>query len=129
MSFEVVGKLHQKNDSKQVTASFQKREFVLALDGAYPQYVLFQLVQDKCDLLDPYNEGEEMKVFFDLRGREWTSPQGEVKYFNSLNAWKVEKNASSPAPEASAPDSMPGNFPAASDEQSAAGGDLDDLPF
>lgn len=126
MSFEVEGKLHKKFDTAQVTQTFKKRELVVELDGAYPQFVSFQLTQDRCGILDDYNENERIKVSFDLRGREWTSPKGEVKYFNTLNAWKLEKpaatqnNNSAPMPEE-------GAFPAAKEEQSFD--ENDDLPF
>jgi single-strand DNA-binding protein len=93
MSFEVEGKLYKIFDTQQVSNSFQKREFVLNVDGQYPQLVAFQLVQDKCSLIDDFRVNDLVKVYFDLRGREWQSPQGELKYFNSLNAWKVDKGA------------------------------------
>jgi single-strand DNA-binding protein len=53
--------------------------------------VSFQLVQDKVSLIDSFNVGDEVKVYFNLKGREWTSPQGETKYFNTIDAWKMEK--------------------------------------
>ena len=55
----------------------------------YPQPLQFEMVQDRCELLDSFQEGQEVEVHFELRGREWTSPQGQVKYFNSLQAWKL----------------------------------------
>ncbi len=87
----VQGKLHKKFETKQITATFRKREFVIeyADNPMYPQYVQFQLIQDKVDQLEPFQEGQSISVDFDIRGREWTSPQGEVKYFNSLDAWRV----------------------------------------
>lgn len=126
MSFEVEGKLFKKFDTAQVTNTFKKREFVLELeDGSYPQFVSFQLVQDRCGVLDPYKEMDVIKVSFNLRGREWTSPKGEVKYFNSLNAWKIE--AANTAAETAAPPTEEGAFPAAAEEQNFD--DNDDLPF
>lgn len=91
MSMSVQGKLHKKFETKQISATFRKREFVIeyATNPMYPQYVSFQLIQDKVDLLEPFQEGQMITVDFDLRGREWTSPQGEIKYFNSLDAWRV----------------------------------------
>jgi len=91
MGMEVTGRLHAKFDTQQVTARFQKREFVLELadNPRFPQYVQFQLTGDRCPLLDPHSVGDEVRVEFSLRGREWTSPQGEVKYFNSLDVWTV----------------------------------------
>ena len=92
MAFEVTGKLYKKMDTKQITDSFRKREYVIELvDGNYTQLIIFQLTQDNCDKLDNLNEGEEVKTTYNLRGREWINPQGEVKYFNSLDAWKLER--------------------------------------
>ncbi len=125
MSFEVEGKLHKKFDTAQVTSTFKKREFVIELDGAYPQFISFQLTQDRCGILDSYNEADRIKVSFDLRGREWTSPKGEVKYFNSLNAWKIEGAA---AAENSAPATEEAPFPNAGIEEQSFD-DNDDLPF
>lgn len=87
----IVGKLHLKKDVQQVTATFSKREFVLefAENPEYPQFILFQLVQDRTGLIDGFNVGDEIDVSFNLRGRSWTSPQGETKYFNSLEAWRI----------------------------------------
>ena len=124
MSFEVEGKLHKKYETENKTDSFQAREFVILVEsGNYPQYVKFQLVQDRCALLDPYEEGEEIKVHFDLRGREW---QG--KYFTNLNAWRLEKASAATAPEPPAADSSGGFFPSADNEPSGGAAD-DDLPF
>ena len=122
MSFEVLGKLHKKFDTENKTQTFQAREFVIEVNsGNYPQLVKFQLVQDRCALIDDYNEGEEIKVHFDLRGREWNG-----KYFTNLNAWRVEKPETSPT--SSAPPAQEGNdFPSAKDEPSESMDD--DLPF
>ena len=124
-SFEIEGKLLRKYDTESKSAKFQAREFVIEIqDGAYPQFIKFQLTQDRCSLIDSANEGEQIKVHFDLRGREW---QG--RYFTNLNAWRIEK----PAPvEAAAPAAPPaGNdfdFPTASDEPQMEQSN-DDLPF
>ena len=88
---EIIGKLHVKYDAQQVTESFTKRDFVLMIadNPQYPQYVVFQLTQEKCGFLDSFAPGSDVKVFFNLRGREWKSPQGEIKYFNTLEAWSI----------------------------------------
>lgn len=121
-SFEVTGKLHKKFDTENKTETFQAREFVIIVeDGNYPQHVKFQLVQDRCALVDEYNEGDDIKVHFDLRGREW---QG--RYFTNLNAWRIERpTASASAPP---PSGMDNSFPTADDEPSSMAAD-DDLPF
>lgn len=128
MSFEISGKLLKKFDVESKTASFQARDFVIeTVDEKYPQMIKFQLTQDRCGIIDQYEEGKSIKVYFDLRGREWNG-----KYFTNLNAWKVE-NATSEVPAPQAPpsnESFPTEDPfanAASSEAKAE--DFDDLPF
>ena len=89
---EVIGTLKTKFETQKVSDRFQKREFVLTTDAntPYPQHVSFQVTQDKCTMLDGFNDGEEIKVQFNLRGREWSGPQG-IKYFNTLEAWRIER--------------------------------------
>lgn len=92
MSMEVTGKLYAVSETKQVSDRFSKREFVVELadNPKYPQLVAFEFTNDRCADLDGYNIGDTVRVEFNLRGREWRSPSGEVKYFNTLNAWKLE---------------------------------------
>jgi len=90
MGFETTGKLFKKFETKQISDRFRKREFVVEIeDGRYPQTVLFQLTGDRCEVLDGFEEGQQVQVEFSLRGREWTSPKGEIRYFNSLDVWSV----------------------------------------
>ncbi|MEJ6583887.1 MAG: DUF3127 domain-containing protein [Crocinitomicaceae bacterium] len=92
--FKLTGTLKVIKDTVQITEKFSKREFVVSENSSmYPQEIAFQAAQDKCSMLDGYTEGEQVEVSFNLRGREWTSPQGEVKYFNTLDAWRIEKMA------------------------------------
>ncbi|HEB61513.1 MAG TPA: DUF3127 domain-containing protein [Bacteroidetes bacterium] len=124
MSFEIEGKLHKKFDTQNKTDTFQAREFVIEIaSGNYPQFIKFQLTQDRCALIDNYNEGEDIKVHFDLRGREWNE-----KYFTNLNAWRIEKVGTAPQATANAP-AEDLAFPSASDEPSADFETNDDLPF
>ena len=88
---EITGILKTVFETKQVSPTFATREFVVTTEEQYPQHILLQLVQDKCDLIDMYAEGEKITVSINLAGREWTSPQGEIKYFNSIKAWKIQK--------------------------------------
>ena len=80
-------------DTQQVSEKFRKREFVVMETGSpYPQEIIFQLVQEKVELLEGYNVGDEVEVSFNLRGRAWTNPRdGVTKYFNSLDAWKISR--------------------------------------
>ncbi len=102
---EVTGKIRVINPEQQVSASFRKRELVVATEEQYPQYISINFVQDKCDLLNNYNVGEAVKVSINLRGREWVNPQGETKYFNDIQGWRIER-LQAEAPAAAAPSAM-----------------------
>ena len=69
---------------------FQKRDLVITTDGQYPQDIIIQFAQNNCAVLDRFQVGQIVKIHFNLQGREWTSPQGEVKYFNTVVGWKIE---------------------------------------
>ena len=69
---------------------FQKRDLVITTDGQYPQDIIIQFAQGNCALLNNLQVGQIVKVHFNLQGREWTNPQGEVKYFNTVVGWKIE---------------------------------------
>lgn len=99
MGIEATGKLHTIFETKQVSERFSKREFVVEMtdNPKYPQVVLFQLTGDRCAQLDGFAVGDQIRIEFSLRGREWRSPQGEIKYFNSLDVWKVESAGASRA--------------------------------
>lgn len=88
---EVSGKIKVINAEQQVSASFRKRELVVTTEEQYPQHILVEFTQDKCDLLNSYKIGEQVKVSINLRGREWVNPQGESKYFNSIQGWRIER--------------------------------------
>ena len=92
MSFEITGKLVRKYETETKGESFRVRDFVISTqDGQYENFVKFQTTQDRVDIIEPYTEGDEIRVHFDLRGRQW-----QDKYFTNLNAWRVEAvNASS----------------------------------
>lgn len=99
---ELSGTLKVIGQPQQVSEKFKKLDFVLTDDSdKYPQHISFQLTQDRTELLEKYNVGDKVKIYFNLRGREWTSPKGEVKYFNTLEAWRVEGEASGQASAAS----------------------------
>jgi len=129
MAFETEGIVHKVFETENKTASFQAREFVIKLEGNYPQFIKFQLTQDKCDIISNYKEGDKIKVHFDLRGREWNE-----KYFTNLNAWKVESVAQDAPVEASGPPQefspIENSFETSSKGQdSIQAEDFGDLPF
>jgi hypothetical protein len=87
---DITGTLHFVGETIQVSDKFKKRDFVIKdnSNSQYPQLIQFQVTQDKCDIIDrPI--GSELTIHFNLRGRGWTNPQGEKKYFNTLEAWKI----------------------------------------
>ena len=128
---EIKGKIKNISETVQISERFRKREFVVeyASNPDYPQPLQFEMVQDRCELLDSFEVGQEVEIFFDLRGREWTNPQGQVKYFNTLQAWKLVSEQSSvttspttPVKTTSAP--VPSEKPGWLENEST-----DDLPF
>jgi hypothetical protein len=113
---DITGKIHEIFPIQTIKSSFTKREFILLDDtnDQFPQYIKFELIQDKCSIIDDYKPGDTIKVYFNLKGREWINPKGEKVYFNSLGAWKIESAGSGSQPEMTPPDFMPGD---------------DDMPF
>jgi len=101
------GKLFEINDVSKVSESFRKREFVIEYkeNPQYPEYLKFELIQDKCDLLNNFKVGSIVEVYFNLKGRSWTNPKGEKVYFNSLQAWRLEpiEGSNETQPEYQAP--------------------------
>jgi hypothetical protein len=104
---------------------FRKRELVVTTEEQYPQHLLVEFVQDKTDLLNNFAVGQQVRVGIDLRGREWVSPQGETKYFNSIQGWRIERLG------ADSGQSMPPVPPADAFEPAddLSQDDHDDLPF
>jgi len=92
----VLGTIKVINETQNITASYRKRELVVTTNEQYPQHILIEFGQDKCDVLNNYKVGDSVDVSINIRGREWTNPQGEVKYFNSIQGWKINKTAETP---------------------------------
>lgn len=69
---------------------FEKRDLVITTEEQYPQTIIIQFTQDRCALLDNVRVGERVKAYINIKGREWTNPQGETKYFNTIEGWKIE---------------------------------------
>jgi hypothetical protein len=116
---EVVGKI--KLVSKVIEkGTFKSRNVVVTTDEQYPQYISVQFVQDKCNLLDLYKEGDNVNIGINLRGREWVNTEGVSVYFNTIQGWKINKITSAPKAEVQNPFAPADNFK----EE-----DHDDLPF
>jgi single-stranded DNA-binding protein len=123
---EVLGRVKMIGDVQQISATFKKREMVVTTEEQYPQHIMIEFTQDKTDLLNQYNIGEQVRVSINLRGREWTNPQGETKYFNSIQGWRIERL------QAEAPTNQMPPMPAADAFEPATNfneEEHDDLPF
>jgi len=126
---ELTGTLVEVFPAQSFNKGFRKREFVIETDDKYPQKIIFQLVQDKCDMIDSFGTGDTVRISFEVKGREWNG-----KYFNALEAWRIfrEKKA---APEVADVFEDPDLFPdkahpvQANEEAIAPAGPEDDLPF
>lgn len=87
----VIGVIKEIFETQSIgTSGFQKRELVVVTEEQYPQSLLIEFVQNKCALLDDFVEGQTVDVSINLKGREWVNPQGETKYFNSIQGWKIK---------------------------------------
>ena len=140
MSLEVTGKLLVKYDAQQVNDRFKKREFVLELaeeinGNVYTNYAKMQLVQQKCDILDRFNEGDNVKVSFNIKGNRWER-DGKVNFITNLDAWRIESAAAGATNNNMAtPQAMP-SYSNGNNNQSAGQSfynpspeNVDDLPF
>ena len=97
---EVQGKIKLIGETQEFGSNgFRKREIVVTTAEQYPQSIMVEFVQDKTDLLNNFSVGQDVKISINLRGREWTNPQGEVKYFNSIQGWRIENMATVGSPD------------------------------
>ena len=117
---KITGKIIAIMEKQQVTDTFAKREFVIETDELYPQMVKFEFSQAACYLIDKHKVGDDINVFFNVRGRAWENKQGKTVYFVSVNAWRLEAVKGANEGNSS---SMP---PA---EEPPADSFADDLPF
>ena len=95
MAFELTGILIHKGKLQQVSSKFRKREFVIEKkeinqNQGYVDYVKFQLTQDRCDLIEPFEISDKIKISFNIKGNRWEK-DGNVNYFTNLDAWRIEK--------------------------------------
>jgi len=126
---ELEGRIKMKGEDQHVSASFVKRELVITTDEQYPQHILIEFHQEKVDLMDPYKVGEPVKVHVNLRGREWVNPQGEAKYFNSFQGWRIERQNTSQHPQPAAPQNPQPATQAFAPATNMEEDEEDDLPF
>lgn len=131
-AFELSGNLIAKYETQQVKETFKKREFVIEnrrdVNGVtYSDFVKFQLTQTKCDLLDNYQEGEMVKVSFNIRGSKWTKQDGTISYITNLEAWRLEKMSATTSGNSNF--QQPVNNMTPITQNAPAEDIVDDLPF
>ena len=123
---EVEGKIKMIGETQTFGSNgFRKREVVVTTEEQYPQHIMVEFVQDKTDLLNNYQVGQPVKIGINLRGREWVNPQGETKYFNSIQGWRIENLQAGSAALGQTPPPADQFEPA----QDLKDEDYDDLPF
>ena len=123
---EIQGKIKLINETQQITDTFKKREVVITTEEQYPQHIMVEFIQDKTDLLTNYEVGQNVKISINLRGREWINPQGEAKYFNTIQGWRIE-NLDSQTSSTEVPPVPPADAFEPVDDLNED--DYDDLPF
>ena len=125
---ELQGTVKKIGETQTFASGFQKRELVLLTEEQYPQPIQIDFLSDKIDLLNNVSEGESVKVGINIRGKEWTNPQGEVKYFNSISGWRLEKvSGENTNTEATQPNTFQTPAPATNDNP--FGDEDQELPF
>ena len=135
-SFELTGKIIEKNETQKIKDTFSKREFVLEVfkeisGSQYSDFVKFQLTNQKCELLNNFQVGNDVKVLFNIRGNKWTRQDGTIGYITNLEAWKIDAAGASNSAPASAPVDYAASAPAPSAPKTeiVSDGANDDLPF
>lgn len=124
---EVQGSIKVIGEVQEISATFKKRELVVSTDEQYPQTLSIEFIQDKTELLNKFEIGQNVKVGINLRGREWENPQTkEIKYFNSIQGWRIELLENSNSNDDLPPLDNLSPFEPASETNDE---DLDDLPF
>jgi translation initiation factor IF-3 len=113
---ELLGTIKYLSEIQKFNSGFKKRELVIITEEQYPQNLLIEFIQEKINLLDKVKIGDKVKVAINLRGREWINPEGKIRYFNSIQGWRIEKILSQ-------------NLNAISEEKNTYKNDLNDLPF
>ncbi|WP_185857368.1 DUF3127 domain-containing protein [Blattabacterium cuenoti] len=118
---EIIGIVKKLFDIQKFNSGFQKREIVITTEEPYPQNILVEFIQDKVDLLENVKPKDKIKIFINIRGREWTNPEGIIKYFNSIQGWKIEYHSNYTGTS--------NKTSTASSSSSLSSDDFDDLPF
>lgn len=127
---ELTGTVKKIGEIQTFASGFQKRELIILTQEQYPQPILIEFLSDKIQLLDTVADGNDVKVGINIRGREWMSPQGDTRYFNTITGWRIENlTHTQPTQASSVNNSGDTSATPTSSENPFAGDDDDDLPF
>ena len=122
---EVSGQVYKIMDTQEFDSGFRKRELVITTEEQYPQTLMIEFVQDRVNLLNNLQLNDQVKVSINLRGREWKAPDGKIRYFNTIQGWRIEKKDAASGSGPSAPAASDGPAPDLKVEE----GEDDNLPF
>lgn len=125
---EILGIIKKIFNVQTFASGFKKRELILTTEEQYPQNILIEFIQDKCYLLNDLKIGDQVKISIILKGREWTNPEGNIKYFNSIQGWKIQKIQSSTNFRDNFSNKISNELPN-SETEIIKKEDFDDLPF
>ncbi|WP_185877407.1 DUF3127 domain-containing protein [Blattabacterium cuenoti] len=126
---EIVGKVKKIFDIQKFESGFKKREIVITTDDPYPQDILIEFIQDKTSLLESIKPNEKVKVFINIRGREWKNPKGIIKYFNSIQGWRIDRISSSLSNLGISKEDNINSKNSSDLSSQVSSDDFDDLPF
>lgn len=133
---EITGRVKLVREVQQISSTFKKRELIVTTDEQYPQHIMVEFTQDKTDLLNSFQPGEQVRVDINLRGREWINPQGQAVYFNTIQGWRIDRVQqevpSYQQPQSPAPGAPMSQMPPAATFEPIANfneEEIDDLPF
>ena len=108
---EIQGKIKVLNETQTFGSNgFRKREVVITTEDQYPQNILIEFIQDKCDVLNSYKVGQDVKININIRGKEWINPEGVAKYFNAIQGWRIENLDKNKSKESNLPEIEPSGF-------------------
>jgi len=125
---ELIGTVKKKFDVQTFSSGFRKQELILLTQEQYPQPISVEFLSEKIDLLNSVSEGDQIKVGINIRGREWQTPDGQVKYFNSITGWRLEKMNSGHSNEPVQAMQEQGQA-SSNQDTNVFGDDEDDMPF
>tara|TARA_B100000780_G_scaffold115476_1_gene80986 strand:+ start:60 stop:452 length:393 start_codon:yes stop_codon:yes gene_type:complete len=129
---EISGNIKKIMPEQQVNPTFKKRELVVTTDEQYPQHILVEFTQDRSDLLNRYEEGQNVTISINIRGREWTPKEGgDTRYFNTIQGWRIQASESPAAGNDNSGQIQAGGAPVASTPPAPNTNSFndDDLPF